>query len=75
MSRDLLEIFSASDGTGNTGAIECVVDTPSGPLLVYSLHLTPVSCRERLMQLDRLSEFILHYPGPAKSGKLSTTLN
>jgi len=41
----------------DTGAIECVVDTPSGPLLVYSLHLTPVSCRERLMQLDRLLEF------------------
>jgi endonuclease/exonuclease/phosphatase family metal-dependent hydrolase len=41
----------------DTGAIECVVDTPSGPLMVYSLHLTPVSCRERLMQLDRLLEF------------------
>ncbi len=40
----------------DTGAIECVVNTPSGPLLVYSLHLTPVSCRERLMQLDRLLE-------------------
>ncbi len=40
----------------DTGAIECVVDTPSGPLMVYSLHLTPVSCRERLMQLDRLLE-------------------
>ena len=41
----------------DTGAIECVVDTPSGPLMVYSLHLTPVSCRERLAQLDRLLEF------------------
>ena len=41
----------------DTGAIECVVDTPSGPLMVYSLHLTPVSCRERLMQLDLLLEF------------------
>ena len=41
----------------DTGAIECVVETPSGPLRVYSLHLSAVSRRERLMQIDRLLEF------------------
>ena len=41
----------------DTGAIECVVDTPSGPLMVYSLHLTAVSRRERLMQVDALMAF------------------
>ena len=40
----------------NTGALECVVDTPSGPLRVYSAHLF-LSSRERLMQIDRLLEF------------------
>lgn len=41
----------------DTGAIECVVDTPSGPLKVYSLHLSAISARDRLMQIDRLLEF------------------
>lgn len=41
----------------DTGAIECVIYTPSGPLKVYSLHLSPVSSRDRLMQIDRLLEF------------------
>ncbi len=39
-----------------TGGIECVVDTPSGPLRVYSIHLSAVSTRERLMQIDQLLE-------------------
>ncbi len=48
-------------GTANyfnmeTGGIECVVDTPSGPLRVYSIHLSAVSTRERLMQIDQLLE-------------------
>ena len=38
----------------DTGAIECIVDTPSGHLMVYSLHLSAVSSRDRLMQIDRL---------------------
>ena len=41
----------------NTGAVECVVDTPSGSLRVYSVHLSALSSRERLMQIDRLLEF------------------
>ena len=48
--------------TMDTGAIECVVDTPSGPLMVYSLHLSAVSSRDRLMQVDRLLEFYRNAP-------------
>ncbi|MFT5505067.1 MAG: endonuclease/exonuclease/phosphatase family metal-dependent hydrolase [Gammaproteobacteria bacterium] len=39
-----------------TGAIECVIDTPLGPLRVYSLHLSALSPRERLLQIDALLE-------------------
>ena len=46
----------------DTGAIECVVDTPSGSLMVYSLHLSAVSSRDRLMQVDRLLEFYRNAP-------------
>lgn len=41
----------------DTGAVECVIDTPSGSLRVYSVHLSAVSSRDRLMQIDRLLEF------------------
>ena len=41
----------------DTGAVECVIDTPSESLRIYSLHLSAVSSRERLMQIDRLLEF------------------
>ncbi len=41
----------------DTGGIEGVVDTPSGPLRVYSVHLSAVSTRERLLQIDRLLEW------------------
>ncbi len=44
------------------GAIECIVDTPSGPLLVYSLHLSAVSPRDRLTQIDRLLDFYRSAP-------------
>lgn len=40
----------------DTGAIEGVVAAPSGPLRVYSLHLSALSPRERLMQIDQLLE-------------------
>ena len=39
------------------GAVECVIDTPSASLRVYSVHLSALSSRERLMQIDRLLEF------------------
>ena len=48
--------------TMDTGAIECVVDTPTGPLMVYSLHLSAVSSRDRLMQIDRLLKFYRNAP-------------
>ncbi len=52
--------------TMDTGAIECVVDTPSGPLMVYSLHLSAVSVRNRLLQIDHLLEFYRN--GPVSGG-------
>ena len=39
-----------------SGAIECVIETPAGPLRVYSLHLSALSPRERLLQIDALLE-------------------
>ena len=44
----------------DTGGIECVVDTPSGPLRVFSVHLAAVSTQERLLQIDRLLECHRH---------------
>ena len=35
-------------------ALEAVIDAPSGPLRVLSIHLSAVSVRERLMQIDYL---------------------
>ncbi len=46
----------------DTGAIECVVDTPTGALMVYSLHLSAVSSRDRLKQVDHLLEFYRNAP-------------
>jgi len=39
-----------------TGALECVIETPQGALRVYSLHLSALSPRERLLQIDWLIE-------------------
>ncbi|MFT5112419.1 MAG: endonuclease/exonuclease/phosphatase family metal-dependent hydrolase [Parasphingorhabdus sp.] len=39
-----------------TGALECVVQSPVGRLQVYSLHLSSLSVRERLIQIDKLLE-------------------
>ena len=44
----------------DTGAIECVVDTPSGPLRVYSIHLSATSPRDRLLQIDYLLAWHRH---------------
>jgi endonuclease/exonuclease/phosphatase family metal-dependent hydrolase len=40
----------------STGALEAVIDTPDGPLRVYSLHLSSISPNERLLQIDALLE-------------------
>jgi endonuclease/exonuclease/phosphatase family metal-dependent hydrolase len=37
-------------------ALEAVIDTPSGPLRVYSLHLNHTDVGERLLQVARLRE-------------------
>ena len=37
-----------------SGALEGVISTPLGDLRVYSLHLSSVSVRERLLQIDTL---------------------
>jgi endonuclease/exonuclease/phosphatase family metal-dependent hydrolase len=39
-----------------TGALECVIETPLGPLRIYSLHLSALTPRERLLQIDMLLE-------------------
>ena len=38
----------------DTGGIECVVDAPSGPMRIYSIHLSAASPRDRLLQIDYL---------------------
>ena len=35
-------------------ALEAVIDVPGGPLRTWSIHLSSVSCRERMMQIDYL---------------------
>jgi endonuclease/exonuclease/phosphatase family metal-dependent hydrolase len=37
-----------------TGALEGVIETPIGTLQVYSIHLSSISTRERLLQIKRL---------------------
>ena len=38
----------------STGALECVIDSPCGPLRVYSVHLSAASVTERMLQIDAL---------------------
>jgi endonuclease/exonuclease/phosphatase family metal-dependent hydrolase len=56
----LPKLGTATHFNMDTGGIECVVDTPSGPLRVYSVHLSAVSTRERLLQIERLLECHRH---------------
>ncbi len=35
-------------------ALEAVIDSPERPLRVWSVHLSSVSCRERMVQIDHL---------------------
>ncbi|MCH8998288.1 MAG: endonuclease/exonuclease/phosphatase family protein [Proteobacteria bacterium] len=57
------------------GALEGVIAAPSGPLRVYSLHLSALSAEERLAQLDYLLPRLLDLPreggvrtGPPRDG-------
>ena len=47
-------------------ALEAVIDTPRGPLRVLSIHLSHVSQRERLVQINYLLD--LHYRAAATGG-------
>ena len=42
-----------------TGGIEYIIETPSGPIRVYSIHLSSMNSHERLLQIDHLLE--LHH--------------
>ncbi len=52
-------------------ALEAVIDTNSGPLRVFSLHLNHSSAEERLLQIARLREILAAAPaeGGAWSGR------
>lgn len=45
-----------------TGALEAVIDVPSGPLRVYSVHLGYVSSEERLVQAAAVREIVHRAP-------------
>lgn len=71
----LPKLASNSHFNMNLGALEGVINTSSQPLRVYSLHLSHLSCRERILQLKRLLD--IHrgcqfeggaWSGPAKIG-------
>ena len=52
-------------------ALEAVIETPSGPLRVYSVHLNHADAGERLLQIARLREILAAAPaeGGAWSGR------
>ena len=43
-----------------SGVIEAVTSTPAGVLCVYSIHLSSISSRERLLQIDALFNTFSH---------------
>lgn len=45
-----------------TGALETVIDAPSGPRRVYSVHLGYVSAEERIVQAAALRDFVHRAP-------------
>ena len=47
-------------------ALEGVIDAPGGVLRVWSIHLSSISCRERMLQIDYLLG--LHDRAPASGG-------
>lgn len=50
-------------------ALEGVIETPSGPLRVYSVHLAHAAAPERLLQVERLLEIVRR--GPVEGGAWS----
>ena len=57
-----------------TGALECVLDTPQGAFRVYCLHLGSLAEEERLLQIDHLlaSHRNAAQSGPAWTGNGKT---
>jgi len=57
-------------------ALEAVIDTPSGPLRIHSLHLNHTAAEERLLQVARLREILAAAPaeGGAWSGPDSKSI-
>ena len=53
----------------SSGAIEGVIAAPVGPLRVYSVHLSSISPRERLLQIDTLLD---SYDRACRTGAVST---
>jgi len=49
----------------HTGAIEGVVDTKVGPVRIYSLHLSSLTERERVIQIE---QFLAHHRNWQKTG-------
>lgn len=49
------------------GALEAVIDTPGGPLRVYSVHLDHVSPEERMAQIDCLKHWFQSVPAEGVS--------
>lgn len=73
----LLPKFRTFDHFGaQRGALEGVIAVPSGPLRVYSVHLSSLSAEERLAQLDHLLPRLFDLPreggvctGPTSGGR------
>ena len=53
------------------GAVECIIDAPTGPLRVYSLHLSAASQREKLLQVEHL--LALHRTSLSRGGAWTGT--
>jgi len=61
----LNKIASTTCFNMHTGAIEGIVDTKAGPIRIYSLHLSPLSERERVIQIEQLLD---HHRNWQKTG-------
>ncbi len=50
----LPKLNSVNEFNMDMPALEAVIDAPERPLRVWSVHLSSVSCRERMVQIDHL---------------------
>ncbi len=56
--------FGAVDHHGiQTGILEAVIDAPSGPLRVYTVHLSHLGTEMRKPQIDRVLDIVAKAPG------------